>query len=346
MGVAMTIPLVAGAQSERSVTREMLDAARAALSDLQYGRADSAARDVLLLAMLPRAARVEALQIIAAANLPDDPVARRPAAARSALTQLLRMDLANQIPPELSSSALDSLYREVRSSIYAVSVVVRRDNPITGIDGVSLLRVRANRPSSFTLTARSKDGIESIALDAVESSTDTTLGLRVARNGQLLLRGSEYEFVITAVELASRETVTRTYEGTVAIPAIEYQAVPSGIDSLLLKPERAAPERVPGIVAGILVGGATVLLGQNLRAGEPVKSAFAPERRYMNAAFLIAVGAGVAAWFDRGRVLDRNVEANRRLVLEAESQRRAAISENAKRASDYRANITLNTEAR
>ncbi|HEX9562951.1 MAG TPA: hypothetical protein VF981_03240 [Gemmatimonadaceae bacterium] len=296
--------------------------------------------------MLPRSARVEALQIQAAANLPEAGGERRPAAARAALTQLLRLDLANEIPAELSTPALDSLYRQVRETVYAISVIVRRDNPITGIHGTSLLRVRANRPSSFKLTARSKDGIESIPIDSVMSSMDTTLALRVGRNGQLLLRGSEYEFVVTAVDIASRETLVRTYDGTVAIPAIEYLILPPTVDSALLKPERAAPERTPGIITGIVVAGATVLMGKNLRADEPIKSAFAPEGRYMSAAVLIAVGAGVAAWFDRGRVLDRNVQANRRLVLESEAQRRVAIAENAKRAADYRANITLNTEGR
>src|SRR5688572_18084680 len=209
---ALGTSLQAHAQ-ERSLTREILDRAKTALFDLQYAAADSIARDVLALGMLTRPARIEALQIVAAANFPDGAELRREAQARSALTQLVRIDYALTLPRELASRGLDSLYRDVMANTFSISVLVRRENPIVGIDGSSNLRVRANKPASFVLHARTRDGIESVLLDSVVVSQDTTLQLRVGRLGRPILRAGEYDFVVTATEAVTKEAISRTFDG-------------------------------------------------------------------------------------------------------------------------------------
>ncbi|MGQ0639367.1 MAG: hypothetical protein ACT4P6_01130 [Gemmatimonadaceae bacterium] len=338
--------VVLAQSADRSATREMLDRGRAALNDLRYQRADSIARDVLSLGMLPRPARVEALQLIAAANYPELAVEQRIAPARSAIAQLLSLDLALTIPRELSWTGLDSLYRDVVATTYATSVLVRRENPIAGINGTALLRVRANRPSSFALRARTRDGIEAVLLDSVSGAVDTTLTLRVARDDKLILRGGEYDFIVTAVDVGTKETVAKTFDGVALVPPLEALAVPARVDSTVLRAERTRPEKTTGIVAGVLLGVATIALGKGLRASDPIKSDGETDSRYTAAGIVMIVGSIAAAWYDKGRVLDKNREANRKMASDVLTRQRIAREENLRRAAEYRASITLNPEGR
>lgn len=332
--------------SDRTASRELLDRARVALNDLRFMRADSIAREVLSLALISRNARVEALQIVAAANYSESPAERRESPARSAISQLLQIDLGNTIPPELATPALDSLYRSVWSTTFATSVFVRRENPINGMEGTALIRVKANRPASFTVKMRTKDGIESFLLDSVTVATDTTLALRVARDGQLLLKGGDYDLVIAASELTSRQTVAKTFDAVAIVPGVEFLVIPADIDSSLLKPERSLPERSNGIIAGVLLGAATIAIGKGLRAPDPVRAGGETDRRYMAVGALMTIGSIAAAWFDRGRVLDKGVASNRRALTDLATRQHAAREENLKRAAGYRASITVNPESR
>lgn len=345
MSVACSASLLAQVP-ERSASRDILDRARAALNDVRYARADSIARDLLSLGGLQRAARVEALQIIAAANFPDSPSDRRDMAARSAITQLLQIDLAHNIPRELANPGLDSLYQSVLSSTYATSVIVRRENPIVGIDGTAALRVRASRPSIFTLAVRSRDGIERFLIDSVAGVSDTTLAIRVARNGRVLFSGGEYDLIVTGTEISTRQSHVKSFDAVVIVPPLELVAIPAAVDSLQLKPERAIPDRQAGIVAGLLAGAATIAIGKSLRASDPIRAAGESDSRYTAAGVVMALGAIAAAWFDRGRVLDKGIDANRRIQAEHVSSLRAAREENVRRATAYRASVTINPEAR
>src|ERR1041385_854245 len=245
---------------DRSPTRVMLDRGRAAVDQGQYQRADTIARDVLSLALLTRAGRAEALELLAAANFPPDTAQQQRAIARNAISQFIQLDLLNTIPPELSWPGLDSLYRNVLAHTYAMSVNARRDNPIVGIDGSAPPRVRANEPSTFILSAQSRDGIESIVLDSASFTTDATLNLRVARGGVLILHDAQYDFVITARQVATGEKLTRTFDGTVAVPAISYVNVPVAVDSITKRPERSQPQRALNIATAVGIGAATIAI--------------------------------------------------------------------------------------
>src|SRR5688572_16556540 len=123
--VILLFPGLLSAQgNDRTPSRELLDRARASLNNLDYARADDAARNVLSLGLLSRAARIEALQLIAAANYPDPPAERKEPAARSAIAQLIQMDLGLTIARELSTIGLDSLYQSVLTTTYGTSVFV------------------------------------------------------------------------------------------------------------------------------------------------------------------------------------------------------------------------------
>lgn len=340
----------AGAQeppTNQSSAEVMLERARAALNDLKFRRADSLARDVLSVgSRVRRTTRIAALQIVAAANYPEVEEDRRPSEARSAVSELVKLDLGSVIPRDLSWPGLDSLYQEVAGSVFAMSVTARRENPISGIDGFSLMRVRVNRPAMMRLVARSRDGIDVITLDSVPLATDTTLQLRVARNGRPILRGGEYEFVVSATSPTTRETITRRMDGITIVPAVEYVNLPPVIDSTKLLPERSASQRVGAVIGGIVVGAATVALGQALRQKDPIRAGGEVDTRYRLVAGMIVLGSGTAGWFDRGRSLDRNRKVNDQRRREYEGTLRTARVENERRAADYRANIALDVEGR
>ena len=238
---------------------------------------------------------------------------RRCNSARSpdtAISQFIQLDLSNTIPAELSWPGLDSLYRNVLAHTYGMSVAARRENPITGIDGTAPLRVRTNEHSTFVLTAQSRDGIETIILDSATYTTDATLNLRVARSGALILKDAQYDFVITARQVATGEKVTRTLDGTVAVPSIAYVNVPVVVDSITNRPERSRPQRALNVATAVGMGMATIAMGLELRAAKPIASTSA-DNRVIAVGVLMTAGVSVAAWFDRGRPLDKNVDANR-----------------------------------
>lgn len=343
----LTISSLAHAQEERSGPDVLLERARAALNDLKYARADSMAREVLATGpRLRRTPRIQALQVVAAANFPESETERRVAPARSALSELIKLDLGATIPRELSWPGLDSLYADVLKSTFAVSVSVRRENPIVGIEGFSLLRVRTNRPAGFSLQARSRDGIEAITLDTVGMAMDTTLKLRVSRNGRPFLRGGEYDFIVQATDPQTRETITRRFEGIAIVPTIEFVPTPPAMDSSEYLPIRATPQRVGGIVGGAVLGVATFVLGTALRASDPIKGGGEVDTRYRQVGIGIALGTGAAAWFDRGRLLDKNAKVNQKRERDFATRMRLARTENEKRGADYRANVALDTEGR
>jgi hypothetical protein len=335
------------APTTQTAAEVMLERAKAALNDLQFKRADSLARDVLSVGnRVRRGTRVAALQVVAAANYPEVPGERNLPEAKSALSELIKLDLGGVIPRDLSWHGLDSLFQDVAANIFAMSVTARRENPINGIEGTSLMRVRANRPAMLRLVARSRDGIDVITLDSVPLATDTTLALRVARNGRTILRGGEYEFVVSATSPTSRETITRRIDGITIVPAIQYVNLPATIDTSRLLPERSATQRAGAVIGGIVAGAATVALGQALRQKDPIRAAGEVDTRYRLVAGMIVIGSGAAGWFDRGRKLDKNRATNDRRRQEYEGTLRTARLENERRATDYRANIALDVEGR
>ncbi len=339
-------PQVLSAQpgSASAVIRDRLDRARTALNDLQYLRADTIARDVLGMGnQLPRAGRVEALQVLAAANFPELQDNRNIAQARSALAALLRIDLAAAVPPDLSWRGLDSLFLEVSRETYAISVLVRKDNPIDGINGVSPIRVRANRPSSFVLYARSKDGVTSILLDSVGVATDTVLSLRVGRNGVPIMQGGSYDFAVRSTELVSREAISRVFDGVAVVPELTYALVPP-VDSTNLLPVRSQHRREATIVGGALVSAATFAIGKALRARAPIADGGEVDRKYRLVSVAILGATIGAAIMDKGQVLDKNIAANTRTIEERTARSQGALRQNAIRAFDFRASIALNPE--
>ncbi|MBK8056878.1 MAG: hypothetical protein IPK33_03050 [Gemmatimonadetes bacterium] len=229
---------------------------------------------------------------------------------------------------------------------YAATVTVRRDNAIAGIDGTALIRVRTNRLSRMSLQARSRDGIDVVTLDSVAAALDTTLQLRVGRSGRVMLRAGEYDFVVSLNDPRTGEAIIRRFAGIAVVPAIDYLPEPAVLDSSEYLPERAPSQRTGGIVGAVLIGAATVALGEALRAAEPIKGSGTVDSRYRVVGFTIALGAGAAAWFDRGRLLDRNARENRKREVQFAAKLRAARTENARRAAEYRASVSLDPEGR
>jgi hypothetical protein len=105
------------AMSQESLVTGLLTRAKNALNDLKYPQADSIARLIITLGdVVPRAQRIHALQIAAAARFPEDGAAQKPDSALSALKSIISMGHTDPIPFELGWVGLDSLYRQVGGS--------------------------------------------------------------------------------------------------------------------------------------------------------------------------------------------------------------------------------------
>ena len=101
-----------------------------------------------------------------------------------------------------------------------------------------------------------------------------------------------------------------------------------------------------GIAWGVAAGAATLVVANALHNREPARTAAGSDGRVAGIAFVMALGVGVASWFDKGRILQDNAAANRRLRDAFERDRASAIAENDRRRRDVRARVTINAEAR
>lgn len=332
---------------ERSPIADLLDQARVALTtELAYRRADSLAREVLLLgSRVPRFYRVQALQIVAAAQFPEVGGRQDTAQARIAIKEMVKLDLDARLPRELSWRGLDLLAEDVARSTYSISAIMRSDNPIVGITGEGRIRVRANRPSRFVLRGRSRDGFESVFLDSVAASTDTVLRIPVYRGDRMILQSGVYDVALTGTDVATQETIVRRLEVVASVPKYEEVPIPVSIDSSQLVPERRGPQRIEGIMTGLLAATAAVALGSATHNESPLRT-LSSSNKARASAFMIGLGVSVAAWFDRGELLEQNRAANLRLLRSFERSLRAAVQENEKRAREYFASLSITEDNR
>jgi hypothetical protein len=117
-------PLSAQTQQGSPVT-DMMIRGRNALNDLKYRDADSLARRVLALGtLLSRQQQVDALQLIAAAQYPDEAAEQHTDSAISVIRQLVALGATQGIPREMSHPALDSLFSFVARAAQPAKVVL------------------------------------------------------------------------------------------------------------------------------------------------------------------------------------------------------------------------------
>ena len=124
IALVMSAPVLAQTQQGSPVT-DMMIRGRNALNDLKYREADSLGRRVLALGtLLSRQQQVDALQLVAAAQYPDEATEQHTDSAISVIRQLVALGATQGIPREMSHPALDSLFSFVARAAQPAKVVL------------------------------------------------------------------------------------------------------------------------------------------------------------------------------------------------------------------------------
>jgi len=119
-----TSTLSAQTQQGSPVT-DMMIRGRNALNDLRYREADSLARRVLALGtLLSRQQQVDALQLIAASQYPDEASEQHTDSAITVIRQLVALGATQGIPRDMSHPGLDSLFSFVARAAQPAKVVL------------------------------------------------------------------------------------------------------------------------------------------------------------------------------------------------------------------------------
>ena len=336
--LAVSTPLKA--QNPSSAIADLLQSAKDALNDLRFARADTIAREILGRASLRRSQTVLAWQIVAAASFPEEGT-RDTVAARAAMREVIRLDLDAAFPIDIKWAGLDALLSAEKQRAPGMAVRVAKAETIYGGSaGDAIVRVATSLPTSMWLLARADGGSNQIVLDSAVNSREATFRIAALRGVTPVLPTGAYEFVVRSTELQSGVTLERTLQASVTAPALEFVPVPAAVDTTHLLPEIRKPNRTRGIAAGVAFGALTVAMGSFLRSAEPIKSATS-DGRTVGVGFVIALGTGVAVWFDRGQPITRNRESNAELRAVNAKVIVDAKAENERRVSGYRAKLTL-----
>ena len=324
---------------------DLLKGAQGALENLQYAKADTLARQVLLPAVgaTPRQ-RVRALMLRASALYPDEPEHQRRESAMRVLAQLVRPNLSIRLPRDLTWSGLDSLLEQTRRTAFGIDLSIAADQMLTGPDGRLTVTVKSNRPIQARLRFDPASPSVTAAGDGGGPSANVALSVRGMRDGQPALVTGKYLLTVVVVDPASGDSVAVAYDASVDAPAFELAASPARPDSTQTLPERGQPYGKQALVVGFGFGAVTWLLSSGLRADGISSTASSSY-----GAVAAAVVAGGIIWSgltDRGRPLQANAASNRARQSAFEALSRATVDENRRRLVTYAIKVHVNPEAR
>lgn len=341
--LAFLAPRVSAGQS--SAVDTLLSRARVALNDLQYGRAQILARDLVSSPGLTSGQRIAALQILASAFFPEEEEERKADSAMTALRQLVRADPTATLPRDITWGGLDSLLDVARRTTYVASAKPDASYSLVGPAGEASIAVTANRPSIFKLSVVSATGA-TVATDSIGPTLSGALRFRALNGTRPLLQSGAHSFVISAADPASRDSIVTRFAGTIEAAPLAFDPVPGAIEQSVLRPERFPPDRVKAYSAAGLLAAGTVAMAVLMRADEPVRSAFSVDAKAILAAVGLAGGAIWAGLSDKGGPLPANVTYNDNLKREHAARIAAANTENERRLNAYRVQVTISGEER
>lgn len=321
---AMIAPSGVGAQAADPVAR-LLQSARTAFDDLEYTRAINICRLALQQPTISRTQRVELLQVLAAAQFPNDPDAARPDSAATTLRTMVKLDLDAAMPRGLGWRGIDSLLTVVKSRVLSIAVAPGAEQQVRGADGAWLVPFRSTIEATFTLTAE-RNGV-SVPL-AETTAREGALSVPALKNRAPVLANGDWQLVVRARARADSEVVR--LNAAVTSDSAQWVPLPA-FDSTALRPESAKPLGGRAWLMGGLLGGATAAFATVFRAEDPVRSAYGTDARAYGVAAALAVGAGFAAFLDHGRALPENARANAALRTEHERLVAEATAENDRR---------------
>ena len=338
MVAAFGIPAAA---QDRSAIDELIDGARSALDNLEYDRAGSIARSLLVMGDRASAdQRVAGLQLMAAAMFPEERAAQQRDSARVYLEELVRATPDAVIPAGMSWPGLDELLTSVRATTFAVWARPDSQYELQGAEADARIEVAAARPAVFQLIATAIGDGSSIVLDSAGPAATATLRVRALADDHPVLPWGEYWLDISGTDSVSGQTLALRYHATVKAPPLLLHRVPASPDSSLFRPERAPRRPLASAALGVAIGAATVLTATVVSGSEEVGSHAGSSGPYVVGAG-ITLGALIGVVLDRGRPLPANIAYNA-TVRDAFAKRVGDLrAENARRRAEYRATITL-----
>jgi hypothetical protein len=345
MQLVAVMLLVAGnalTAQEASPIKDLLATARSRLNDLQYRDAESIIRAVTSYPGLRRADRIQALQLLAAAQYPEHSANQLQDSAVATIRQLIRIAPHASIPRELSWRGLDSLVGDVRYRTFGASATVRQANPLTGPDERVSVEVTASRPAYFTLSLHGLER-DPISLDSIGPVERGSLRFAVLKDRTVLPAGPGV-LVVAAIDPSGEDTAFVRFDANLTAPTLEFLPIPISIDTTKLLPEMTKPRKPAGIVGGALFAASTIIAAQVLRESA-FKDAIPRDGRAARIGVALGIGIGAGVWFlDKGAPIKKNVEANRELRRAFSEQVVNNQAENDRRIASYKADVRINPE--
>lgn len=335
-----------GAQVQQSsVVDDLLKRALDAYNDLNFGRADTLANQVLQsTGRITAAQRTRAMVIVAAAAYPDDPPAQRRNVALTTLRSVIRLNLDVEIPTELRWAGLDSLVEEAKRTSFGIAVTADSVQSLVGPQGAGRISVRSNRSGRYSM--RITQGGATVAVDTAVVGVTGELRFGGMRNEKPVFNTGDYSITITGIDASGRDTINVTRTMRVESPALQFIAVPAKLDSTKLLPVRSPKFGAKAILPAIIAGGGAYALASVLRGDGDIATAVPGDSKGVAVGGAIAVSTVLAGFMDRGRPLPGNVAANKAYGEAFQKSIADATAENRRRVAEHRTTVRIEQEAR
>lgn len=337
-------PLCAQVQ-QSSVIDDLLKRALDAYNDLNFGRADTLANQVLQsTARVSPAQRTRAMVIIAAAAYPDDPPAQRRNVALTTLRSLVRTNLDVDIPTELRWAGLDSLVEEAKRTAFGIAVSADTVQMLVGPQGSAKISVRSNRSGRYAM--RITQGGATIAVDTAMVGVTGELRFAGMRDEKPIFTTGDYAITVTGIDASGRDTAVITRTMRVEADPLQFVAVPTRLDSTKLLPVRSKKFGAKAIFPAIIAGGGAFALASVLRGDGAIATSVPGDSKGVAVGGAIAVSTILAGFADRGRPLPGNVAANKAYGEAFKKSIVDATAENRRRVAEHRTMVRIEQETR
>lgn len=342
----MLVAAPVGAQVQQSsVADDLLKRAQDAYNDLNFGRADTLANQVLTNSgRISAAQRTRAMVIVAAAAYPDDPPAQRRAVALATLRSLVRMNLDIDIPTEFRWAGLDSLVDEAKRTSFGIAVRADSVQTLVGHQGVGKISVRSNRSGRYFL--RISQGDATLAVDTATVGVTGDLRFLGMRNDRPLFTSGDYVVTVTGIDASGRDTVIVSRTMRVESPPIELLTAQTKLDSTKLLPVRSPKFGAKAIFPAIIAGGGAFALASVLRGDGKIATDVPGDSKGIAVGGAIAVSTILAGFVDRGRPLPANVAANKAYGDAFHKTIADTQAENRRRIVEHRTTVRIEQETR
>lgn len=337
-----------GAQVQQSSPiDDLLKRAADAFNDLNYGRADSLARQVLAIGTTVTAAqRTRALVVMAAASYPEEASAQKRAVALQTLKQIVRTNLGLKLPQELTWAGLDSLVDEAKRTTFGIEVTGDTQQVLVGPDGSARLLVRGSRPGVFQLTIMPAAGGSAAIVDSTPTGMSGEFKFTGMRGERPLFSTGDYAVIVSGIDSTTRDTVTVRYTARVEAPSLDFMTVAAKMDSSKLLTERTGRFGKKSILPGVLVGGAAFALAAILRGEGIIKDSIGADSKGVAVGGVLALSTILAGFADKGRAIPANIAANKAYGQAFQKSVVDSQAENRRRIAQYKTTLHLDLEVR